>query len=856
MTTFRPFTSAATFSNETGKPTPRSLNNTDVVAPVVKLYIEGVEVRFEAISITQTYKRKPTAEIQIPAESGLMDIIRGYSPKVHVFYEDVNYGGMRLLFWGVITSTSYSRSRMSGSTAISFHCEHKNAVLGQITLDYAGWANPNAPITDNNASGAVGKVPVFNSSFTIIQALAGVNGIATESQRLTPTNTDIKNAPIDKLDPLLAKMEARLSGMPSVAISLWNQIKKAAYADPQNYTAFIKMYFPLLDEGVAFFKRMSGHPYLEARIQKDKQPYCHQGTREEVNVMTPPMFRSPLITASQREMAVRTVAQAVGFSGELTTFEALLEMYYDSVYYDILTLSSPAEVPVDASVITDSPQSQGIEKSVVETIVSPRLPFYFSPTCNVLLPRMYTSIQVNQDESALPTRLTATHDVYAGQSGPNSLNTHFRGPHSVREAVALNSVLQAGFSTGSFTDPGAGRGRGQDIPPLSIGSTKGYSYTLPGMYEQGRGMRPSRIVLPWWLALLSGAATSKTSIEAQEIYPPKGSVEYTEMMLLAADWQKRYARTITEGDGVVQIATVQPAQLRGLNYLDPMNKDVKPFERVLYSMVDYEYGKANASSRSGFIDAVFNPYIVPGYPLDVIDENPNHPSFHGFCTGVTHTITAGSVSTSVSAVAMVTYAELSNYYLPASIPFLNSALSMVNGDVDTEALAAEDYALGDTAPFTNTTSTLIQNPTAKAAADKYYQSVLGVGAVAPDDLIHFGSGRAYPVSRIGGILVPKVIPNTSGLPSYTGHAHEERASDDFSSVVGNLRMVARPIESQVSLASKFGYSFIDYSTLLYNNAFVNYVNPKMAADLFLEPGASLFLDYMTAADFMAAKLSS
>jgi len=833
------FTANPTFSGLTGTAVPSSLNNTDVVAPVVKLYLEGVEVRFETIQISQAYKQKPTADIQIPPESGLLDILRGYEPKVHIFYEDANYGGLRLLFWGRAVASSYSRSRSSGSNSITFRCEHKNTLLNQMTLDYTGWASPvSESLTDVNQSQSNAKPASLNSTAMIIEALAGINGVATSTETLSQTNPSIDSAPVNKLDQSLASLEERLQGMPGVAISLWNQIKKEAMRDPNGNMALTKMYIPLIEEGLSYFKRMSGHPVIEGRMQADKRPYCHQGTKKEVEIMTPPCFQTPLISATQRMASVQYLSNQIGFSGELTSFEALLELFFEGAQYDLITLASPAEIPVKPDNFTEKVTEAGLEKMAVETIVKPRVPFYFTPVCNVLLPRMYSTLQINQDESSMPSRLAATHDAYPGQSGNTGLGINFRAPHSVREAVAYNALLKG-------VDPTTL----QRQTEVNLGATKALSYSLPGRYEQGKGVRPSRLVLPWWLALIGSDKTSQGPQTGQETFPLKGSKEYSEMMILTAEWRNRYGIAIIEKDGVLTVSA--NAGKNGLNPFDPTNKSVQPFERMLFSMVDYEYSKLMAGTRSGFVEAVFNPYVVPGYPIDIIDDSPNHPSFHGFCSSVTHTITSSSIYTNIGVAAMSSYAELSNFYVPPLPPFLMTALSMVNADIDEAAL--EESAYGDPTPFTSPRSTLIQNPVAKAAADKFYRQVLGVGCVAPDDLIHMSSGRAYPVSRISGVLVPKVLPGAQNLPNI--HPHNfARQEDDYYSTVGNLRLVKRPIESKASIEAKFGIGFVDLNPLLYNTSFVNYVNPKLASNFFLEPGASLFLDYEEIQDFIRSEL--
>lgn len=831
MANFSNFTSDILYSGTTNKLVPKissSLNNTDVIAPDFRLYIEGVQVPFQSISINQVYNKLPTADLQIPPESGLLDIIRGYEPKVHIFYKDDNYGGYRLLFWGVIKSNSYSRSRGQGNASIVFHCEHKNSVLNQVTLSFAGWANPNTESLTNPNPNNAATFTSFNSLLMLIKALQGITGVADTANLLNSSNSNIDSALTNLLDPKLTKILPRLQGMPGVIVNLWNQLKKNAYANKLDTIALTGMYFPLIEEGIGFFKRLSGHTFLEAPLQANTYNYCPTGSNEQSKIILPPSFRNNLFSSVQTDLMVKNMNSLIGFSGELTSFQTMTENLLNYSKYDFLTLASPAEINLDPEVFIDDITPSGIEKVTVETIFKPQIPFYYSPICNVILPRMYSSINITQDESTVPSRLTALHDVLP-EAG-RGINQSFNGPASIREAIAYNSLL---------VNPNTNK-------DLTLDSTLGNSYHIPGKFEQGRGIRPERIILPWWLSQVSAEKASGDPINSQEQMPEKGTAEYNNLIFSAADWRNRYAVTTEQDDGSISI--ISDPKKNNLNPNDPLNTSVKPHERILFNTIDYEFSEKIAGSRLGFIEGIFNPYIIPGYPMDVIDESPNHPSFHGFCTSVVHTITSSSVTTNISMAAAVSYAELSNYYLPPLPPFLQTQLQVVNGTINQSKYSSSPA--GDCSPVSTTMSTLLQNPIAKDRADTFYKQVLGVGAVAPDDLIHFASGRAYPLRRLNGIFIPQVVSGSNAQPNIKRGVKLARELEDYYSTVGNLRLIARPIESIDSIKTKFKYYFIDLTPELYNTSYVHYINPLLAKDLFMEPGSSLFLDYMETNEFI------
>lgn len=835
MPSLRPFISDGTYKKASPSGASSARNNTDVSAPEVRLYIEGVQVPFIAMSIGQAYGRKPQADIQIPPESGLLDIIRGYEPKVHIFYKDENYGGFRLLFWGRITSSNYNKSRQgAGYSTISFRCEHKNSLLDQVILDFSGWANSNSPsLLDANSAQATTQINSFNSQIFVVNALKGLTGLATNETAISRKHPNIQNAETDKLDPALEKHQKRLLGLASLPVTIWNQMKKNCFLNPVFNISLESMYFPLVEEALGFFKRLSGHTLIEQKVQAASKPYCHKVDGKEVSIMTPPSMTLPIASAEQQRLAVEVIHSQVGFSGELTSYEDLLRNVFNSIQYEILTFASPAEIHVDPEIYAED--GEGVEKVAVETVIKPQLPTYYSPICNVLLPRMYSEISINQEEGTIPSRVTATYDALSPTSaGTNRTTLNYRGPHSVREAVAYNAFLQSG-------DP---------IQSLNIASTKSYSYSIPGRYEQGRGIKPDATAFPWWLGVFSNNK-SQGSVIGDESVPSKGTEEYDALMALTVEWRNRNGILVRESDGFINVA--ESAKKWKLNPYDLTNDSLKSHERLFYSTVDYEYSKRFLGSRSGTISAAFNPYIIPGYPMDVIDDSPNHPSFHGLCTSVTHTITADSISTSISMAAATTYAELSNYYTAPATPFLQTALDLVNVDIDRELY--DSTPIGDASPFSNVRSTLLQNPKAKETADTFYKQVLGVGAAAPEDLMHFASGRAMPVDRIGGVFKSRVVAQEGSYPDDRGHNlvdSQGRHLVDYYSTVGNLRLVSRPIESMNSIATKFDYAFIDLDRTLYNGTYVNYRNPILASNFFLEPGASMFLDYMETEEFIRA----
>jgi hypothetical protein len=442
-------------------------------------------------------------------------------------------------------------------------------------------------------------------------------------------------------------------------------------------------------------------------------------------------------------------------SGEMTNLYQVFDAFYRSFDYDIVTLSSPAEVAKNPN----ASKSETKETYAVDTIVKPSMPFYFSPSCNVLYPNMYTSISVSYDEANLPTRIDVLNNEAAAA---NAINLHYRAPASIRKAIA-------------------------DKLDTTLRSTTSTSFGAIGKYELGRGIKFEYLSTPNWLASVSVSSTINTAGGASPFEnPSEGSKDYRAIEDLKAGWSLRYPND----------ASMNPWDLAS---------DVPPHERIMYATADYYYTKKFASVKAGSINCLFNPYIVPGYPMDVLEASPELPSFHGLCVAVSHNIGANGLSTSVSIAGAMTYTELANYYIPFINPYLQVTLGLARNP------------------------TLVANGGGEffARAKEFYEQVLGVPGVMPETIFNFSNGKAQPVKMSNGILV------------------EEGSGGDYNSPESNLALVRRPIESKADFASRFNLKYIDLEPHNYTPTAIKYADPSLSSDtsVRMEIGQSQFLDY-------------
>lgn len=810
------FKSEDTFSGT--YPDPERLNTLNQMYQPVKVYIEGVEVPYTSISINQAMKQFPSCELEVPPLPGLMEITRYYQPKIHIFYTDQDRGGDRLLFWGHICASAYSKSRAgTGYASIHFRCNHRSKLINDIILYYGLIPESGTDRKPENTSLAG---DYFSSTQAAAAALQGITGPVTDVKDvLSITNKNLSSADITKLPDSVAAFEKRLIGVPGAMVNLWNQLKKSCYAQPNMHMNMLAMYIPLFEQGLSFLKRVSGHYLVENFQQNNKIQYCPDSATKASNILVPSFYSTSSQSAVQAAYAVNVATTGIGAAGDTTTFLQLCDMFYESLLYEIITLASPAEVPLDPTVQLGE---TGGEVVAVETIIKPTMPFYYAPACNVLYPRMFGAIDITQDDDAVPTRVTAHHHQLPNQQ--SGLGSFYRGPSTVREAIAL----------GSYFNPGKDKTQKRRY---DLVNSTAMDYNIPAKYEQGRGIRPMSINLPWWLVLLVKNYSANGS--SDQTFPKQKDPEYIEMLTRMKDWQQRYGIKHTSDGQIVN----DPEKYT----LDPNapSSGAAAYQAMLFNAVDYEFTKAIVGSRQGTISCVFNPYIIPGYPMDVLDDSPNCPSFHGLCTSVTHSITTRSISTTVGIAAAVSYSELSMYYIPPLHPRLMSQLGMYN-DTGNSTSYSLDHPYGDTSYIGDVRSTLLQNPKAKAKADEFYYSVLGVGSVDPTDLYDFLVGQPRPQMRGPEDYSPQVL--AMGMESNPDVNGGEL--NDWLTVPGNLRLVAREIEGKESIAAKFQYTFVDMTEENYSGNWVTFSNPQVDNSHPLEPGASMFLDYQETVDFL------
>ena len=695
--------------------------------------------------INQGAGTTPSASVEIPSTMGLMDIARFYSPKVHIFYKDRIDGQekFRLLFSGIIVSVSYSRQTMPPGKSLQLVCQHRYFPINDFLIDYSGWLNLSTDLQNGDV-----KPANANSQASILSALKGVmKGVGLEITEAVP------NGVPEELPTFLHPYQERVKGIPGVIVNYWQQLKRDTFQPSLKPVSdsFTKLYRPLVEDGLKFFQRMSGHPYLEEKVEQGRLEYdCKE---KSAKLLIPPSTNTFLVSAVQAEMAYRAIRNYLTQSGELTNLYQVFSGFYESIDYEILTLASPALSKVGDSLVP------------TDTIVKPKLPFYYSPSCNVIYPNMYTGISVSYDEYNIPTRVELRN-----QELPDSgelFFTRFRAPHSIRKAIASGVTNRNDSGLKSTTGPAQGK---------------------VGLYEQGRGVKRQFADLPPWIAHLSDSSQKDF---VNEGWPDKNlsGDKYNALEQLRTGWATRFP-----GD-------------EAFNPWAEKQSGVLAHHRLLFTTADYYYTQFVARSKAGNVQGLFNPYIIPGYPMDIISGSPGEPCFHALCSSVSHQISDRGVYTSISFVAAMTYSELVNYYVPFVHPWLQVQLGLAEKQ------------------------TIVNNSDGLKGAIEFYGDVLGkeVTAVSPEMLYDFATGTPKPMGGFTG----DSIKGSNGGELNLNLTYE-----------GNMAFAYRPIEDQESIQNTDGIKFIPMQQNVYNPSVLTYTDDFLLDESSkLELGQSQFLDY-------------
>jgi hypothetical protein len=161
--------------------------------------------------------------------------------------------------------------------------------------------------------------------------------------------------------------------------------------------------------------------------------------------------------------------------------------------------------------------------------------------------------------------------------------------------------------------------------------------------EYFKGPRLLEEDLPDWFMLLFQHTNQKSNYDVK--IPP---VEF-DSVLQEIGWK------VSTTDGTLVQGVKDPIQMSFQYYKEKVQTEQERLElkqqklswlQQIYAR--YEFYRRRASYRNGAVQMMFNPYIVPGFPIVIFDELTTGNHVIGYATSVTHQLSATGMSTSVS----------------------------------------------------------------------------------------------------------------------------------------------------------------------------------------------------------------
>lgn len=735
---------------------------TDQVYQEVKLFIEGIQVPYLNISIRQTYQSLPSASLEIPALVGLETIDKFYNPKVHIFTVDPVMGEDILLFHGLIMGHEYSKQTTGhGQKSISYHCKHPYSLLEQITLFYSPVTKPGQAI--QTQKDAVDRQYVGSLTLLMIEALTGITK-AGPTQGGSSLNVG----------------GTRLSGTKEAfkpTAANWDELPGSLH-DP------------------VYRQRLVGMPGVLIKmwniLKTDPNNHLKNPMLDDMYI---PLMEGGVSGSANNSYTMP--GTGLNFFKRLSGI-SFLENTID-------------EERVEVSYSDNSKKSKGHE-----------------PKYNVLVPPMFNVFDENIMKYLIPRAMRNLAE--SGDEYTNFLEIIQRFTHFIDyDITCLSSPAQVQLHH-------------QPIDFIIKPQTPFYyspicNVIFPNMYDDLRiqdetGTTPTRLLGDLNLNFIS----QKESFVEVFRSPPsvlKAAIQQQKQINKKNDKTTTLAEPATSigrfeyGRGVKSKSIILPdwVYLIESSILSEHKQDSSSqnttynsqYDDLIFSTIDVEYTKQLAGSRTGEVSGAFNPYVVPGFPLDVLDEDYLAPSYHGLCTSVTHSITSDSIRTQIGFTSVLSYNELGSYSLPPNYPWLDQELGTQTGE-------------WVNVPY---------NSKVRQKADQLYTELLGLPAVDPGDLYDFKQHQVLPITR----------DHTHSAHEYQQGTKESQKDENgletnpWLSYRGNLYTAYRPIETLKSIEKLNTLKFVHFNDQVnmphQSVPFIDTTSYKNQKEF----GQNLFLDY-------------
>jgi hypothetical protein len=406
-----------------------------------------------------------------------------------------------------------------------------------------------------------------------------------------------------------------------------------------------------------------------------------------------------LLKAVQDHQALETLQQHIGASvGNSGSIWDLLKMIYSQMYMELAMIPCPPAGAIQKK--TGHIKSGGGATAdeyfgIRAYFVKPQCIFGIPPMCNVVFPSMIQNYTFQETYITQPTR------IYLGES----FLSHILDP-SAKLGGMVPQLLTTGF-------PPVVKNRMQQQLTSTNANNKNFLVQPEELYK---GPVSRRMSAPPWLMLL----------QQQE----KG----------------------TKTAAGPQPSSEDAAALADLG----IGGDTKVGLGALFDKyAEYEYYRSRFAERMGGVSMPFNPYILPGFPTAVYDQDASGFDTLSYATSVTH-----SMSAERGSAHMTTQASLS---FIRTLPEMYAAATSVQGvDLATAIHTGDIYP---PEPIASVRDVFQQ----QSSAEEFYRVLLFGPSYAGKQLKSWDHGALTDTSHYSALNTSVTRPSPEWEPAFKGY---------------------------------------------------------------------------------------
>lgn len=696
------------------------------------VYLNGIETPVQRVSYAAQVGQLPQVNISLFPDSEISRLGAEDRVEVQIFYKDdffsVTEGknpDFRLLFEGDVKGWNYSVS--AASRNIGLTCEHSTSILNDLRLHF----------------------------------LTGVDSMIKSAQG------------------------ARMPGAQSVTPELlfpWSLLFHGLAPLKQYKGEAIKRPWEIIENFFKGCNSTGGAQDLGSVVTSSFYNRYFMRHRTQFHFVPSPILEFDLVEKNEYKIfpmlqAVRSTyivdamsarLQELGLGASvLQTFNSL----FQSMYYELATIPAPpiAEVRYGPNIkypgeILGPANPEAVMETqnfLIHHVTKPQWLFGIAPACNVIFPGMIQSLQFEENYAGQPTRCVVTKSNYiqsgqgANQTVTDILTPKAGYPPQMDQELNERISANAGISGRNFLVWPEEYYRG----PLAAEEMYPRWFQLLTDIVKG-SMKPEQLLAQQaldniamatkriWSTAYSQACnefnTSVTYTSPEE----EAKAKSTAQQKILIELEKKLFDEFNKGDSVIaelkktKVLTEDVSSIADLKKaLEDRTKDITvQIDDPLKAYARYEYQRLRSSARRGTVYTAFNPYVVPGFPAIIFNNEEDSNHFVGYVTSVQHTLNASNppeMSTSVSFVHGQTLDELVQEIYDARIG--NNPENRSYGDLSS-------------AP-PNALAVLTENLQVQSKAEDYFTQLFHLGASYPKLTT---KKSAFDISQVIRFLVPGI----------------------------------------------------------------------------------------------------